>query len=311
MFVYCLTNQLRTQISYKMTKLKLVLTFVFLLSTNLLIAQWDQVKIEAEKVTDQFYVLKGRGGNIGLFVGEDAVFMIDDQFAPLTPKILEAIKKITPKKVDYLVNTHWHGDHTGGNENMGKEGALIVAHNNVRKRMSTESVRRGRTVPASPKVALPVITFDKDVVFHINGDDVMATHIHSAHTDGDALVYFSNNNVLHTGDSFFQGKFPYIDLSSGGSIDGYIDGIKKMIMLSDNETKVVPGHGNVSSKKDLEAYLKMLTTLRDRVKAEIDKGRSLEEVKKNSEITKEYKSFSGWINEEVIRETIYRSLTQK
>lgn len=294
-----------------MTKLKLALTLIFLLSINLLMAQWDQVKIETEKVTDQFYILKGRGGNIGLFVGEDAVFMIDDQFAPLTPKILAAIKEITPKKVDYLVNTHWHGDHTGGNENMGKEGALIVAHNNVRKRMSTESVRRGRTVPAAPKVALPVITFDKDVVFHINGDDIMATHVHKAHTDGDALVYFSNNNVLHTGDSFFQGKFPYIDLSSGGSINGYIDGIKKMIMLSDDETKVVPGHGNVATKKDLEAYLKMLITLRDRVQTEIDKGKSLDDVKKNGEITKEYKSFSGWINEEVIRETIFRSLTEK
>ena len=294
-----------------MTKFKSIFSLFFIFSSAFLFAQGGDIQIKAEKVTDQIYMLKGRGGNIGLFIGEDAVFMIDDQFAPLTPKILAAIKEITPKKVSYLINTHWHGDHTGGNENMGKEGALIVAHDNVRKRMSVESVRRGRTVPAAPKVALPVITFDKDLTFHINGDDVLASHVHNAHTDGDAFIYFANNNVLHTGDSFFNTGFPYIDLTSGGSIDGYIEGMKKMLLIVDENTKIIPGHGNMATKKDLETYLDMLNILRSRVQAEIDKGKSVEEVKTNADITKGYESKSWWITEEGIRETIYLSLKAK
>jgi len=294
-----------------MTKHTLILIALLFAVPQFATAQMDQVNITTEKVTDQIYLLKGRGGNIGLFVGEDAVFMIDDQFAPLTPKILAAIKEITPKKLDYLINTHWHGDHTGGNENIGKEGALIVAHNNVRKRMSVESMRRGRKVPAAPKVALPVITFEKDVSFHINGDEVLATHVHNAHTDGDALIYFANNNVLHTGDSFFNTGFPYIDLESGGSIDGYVAGIEKMILLSDEDTKIIPGHGNLASKKDLKVFLEMLKTLRSRVQSAIDKGESLDAVKKDAGITKGYESSAWWITEEGIRETIYKSLTKK
>ncbi|MBL4604556.1 MAG: MBL fold metallo-hydrolase [Flavobacteriaceae bacterium] len=294
-----------------MNRLKLLVIITFISLSTAINAQNSEVKITSTKITDQIYMLKGQGGNIGLFIGDDAVYMIDDQFAPLTSKILEAIKKITPKKVDYLINTHWHGDHTGGNENMGNEGALIVAHDNVRKRMSTESTRRGRTVAASPKVALPVITFSKDLSFHINNDDVLVTHVHNAHTDGDALIYFANNNVLHTGDSYFQTGFPYIDLTSGGSIDGYIEGIQKMILITDDATKIIPGHGDVASRKELKTYLTMLTTLRTRVEAEIKKGKSLEEVKANKEITKEYASSSWWITEEKIRETIYTSLSKK
>lgn len=285
---------------------------VFLLGATITgFSQRQEVQIKTTKITDQFYMLEGQGGNIGVFIGDDAVFMIDDQFAPLTPKILAAIQKITPKKVDYLINTHWHGDHSGGNENMSKEGALIFAHDNVRKRMSKESTRWGKTVPASPKKALPVITFDKDMTFHINGDDILATHVHKAHTDGDALIYFANNNVLHTGDSYFQKGFPYIDLTSGGSIDGYIEGIQKMLLLIDDETKVVPGHGKVSSKAELKTYLEMLNILKSRVLAEIKKGKTLEEVKTNASITKGYESQSWWITEERIRETIYTSLKSK
>jgi len=293
-----------------MKNFKIAFTFLILLLSISVCSQQKGVTIKSTKVTDQIYMLEGQGGNIGIFIGEDAVFMIDDQFAPLTSKILEAIKKITPKKVDYLINTHWHGDHTGGNENMGKEGTLIIAQENVRKRMSSEYVRRGRTMPASPKIALPVITFDKDISFHINNDDILATHVHNAHTDGDALIYFANNNVLHTGDSYFQKGFPYIDLNSGGSINGYIEGIQKMIVITDDDTKIIPGHGKLSSKAELKTYLKMLITLKDRVLVEISNGKTLQEVTKNSEITKGYKSNSWWITEEKIRETIYKSLTE-
>lgn len=271
-------------------------------------SQNKEVKIKVNKLTENVYFLVGQGGNIGLFVGEDGVFMIDDQFAPLTPKILAAIKTVTNKPVTYLINTHWHGDHTGGNLNMAKEGAIIVSHENVRKRMSMDQVIRGRTRKASPKKALPVITFTEDMMYHFNGDDVLISHIHDAHTDGDALVYFTKNNVLHMGDAYFQGKFPYIDLASGGSIDGYILGIQKAIMISDDKTQIIPGHGKISKKSELKTYLKMLKTLRNNVKTEINKGKSLKEVIANKSITQEYKSFSGWITEERIKTAIYNSL---
>lgn len=274
-------------------------------------SQQNEIKIESTKLTDNFYMLKGRGGNIGLLVGTDGVLMIDDQFAPLTPKILEAIKEITKQPVSYLLNTHWHGDHTGGNLNMSKEGATIVSHENVRKRMSTDQVVRGRAKKASPKEALPVLTFTEDMMFHYNNDDILFTHVHDAHTDGDAIVYFTKNNVIHTGDTYFQGRFPYIDLDSGGSIDGYIEGIGKIIMLADDQTKIMPGHGNVANKKELMAYKKMLEDLRIKIQTEINNGKSLEEVKGNTALTKKYASFNGWITEEKIRTTIYKSLTSK
>ncbi len=274
-------------------------------------AQNREVQIKVNKLTDNIYMLVGQGGNIGVFVGNDGVFMIDDQFAPLTPKILAAIKTITSKPVNYLVNTHWHGDHTGGNLNMANEGAIIVSHENVRKRMSMDQVIRGRKRKASPQKALPVITFTQDMMYHFNNDDVLISHIHNAHTDGDALVYFTKNNVLHMGDAYFQGKFPYIDIASGGSIDGYIDGIKKAILLSDENTIIIPGHGNISNKKEMKSYLKMLETLRNRVFQELKQGKSLEQVTKDNNITKGYKSYNGWINAEKIRIAIYKSLENK
>ena len=271
-------------------------------------AQEGEVIISTEKLTDNIYVLKGRGGNIGVFVGENEVFMIDDQFAPLTQKILSAIKQITPKPVTYLVNTHWHGDHTGGNLNMQKEGATIISHKNVRKRMSTNQFILGRDVPASPKEALPILTFSEDMQLYLNGEEIMVTHIHNAHTDGDALVYFINSNVLHVGDAYFQGKFPFIDINSGGSIDGYIKGIEKMLILADNDTKIIPGHGNVTNKKELKEYLKMLLDVKEIILNEKRKGVSLEEIKKDEKLIQKYKSFNGWITEDKIKEAVYKSL---
>lgn len=290
-----------------MKRIYLLFTLISLVTVQIF-AQNKEVKITTEKLTDYIYVLKGRGGNIGLFIGEKEVFMIDDQFAPLSEKILEAIRTISDKPIKYLVNTHWHGDHTGGNANMQKEGAVIVSHENVRKRMGTEQVVWGKKRPASPKEALPVITFSDDMRFYIDEEDIFITHVHNAHTDGDALVYFTTSNVLHVGDTYFQGKFPYIDLGSGGSIDGYIKGIEKMLVLSDDDTKIIPGHGNVTSKKELNTYLKMLKGLKTNVMNAINEGKTLEEVKNNAAITKDYTSFSGWITEERIRETIYKSL---
>lgn len=285
-----------------------VITVVFLFASSLLNAQMNEVVIKTEKITDNIYMLKGRGGNIAIYVGYEEVFMIDDQFAPLSSKIIKAIKNITSKPIKYLVNTHWHGDHTGGNLNMQKEGATIVSHTNVRKRMSEAKVIRGKKRPASPKKALPIITFTKDLNFYIDDEEILVAHIHNAHTDGDAIIYFTKSNILHVGDAYFQGKFPYIDLNSGGSILGYIKGIEKMLMLADEDTKIIPGHGNVSNKKELRVYLKMLQDLTSKIKEAINKGKTIEEVKNNTTITEKYKEFSGWISESKIKETIYKSL---
>lgn len=296
-----------------MSKTKTFIITTLLTMAISLFGQQKEVTIESIKVADNIYMLKGQGGNIGLFVGQDAVFMIDDQFAPLTPKILAAIKEITDKPVKYLINTHWHGDHTGGNENMHKEGAIIISHENVRKRMSVDAVIRGIKRPASPKEALPIITFTKDMMFHINDEEILVTHVHNAHTDGDSHIYFVKSNVLHMGDTYFQGKFPYIDLNSGGSIDGYIESSKKALLMTDNETVIIPGHMNVSNRKELEAFKNMLVTIRDRIQQKINNNKSLDEVKADKTITQDYENDYSWgfISGEKIRETIYRSLTTK
>ena len=293
-----------------MKALQLIFIIFFFSSFNL-ISQEKEVKITTEKLTDRVYVLKGQGGNIGLFIGDDCVFMIDDQFAPLSKKIQAAIKTITDKPVTYLINTHWHGDHTGGNANFQKEGAIIVSHENVRKRMSVDQIVRGEKRLASPEEALPVITFSEDMQFYMNEEPILITHVHNAHTDGDVLVYFVNSNVLHVGDAYFQGKFPYIDIDSGGSIDGYIKGIKTIMRITDTTTKIIPGHGKVTTKEELKEYLEMLEDLKTQIFKEIEKGASLKDVKNNAKITEKYKGYNGWITEDKIKEAIYKSLKIK
>ncbi|RKF03644.1 glyoxylase-like metal-dependent hydrolase (beta-lactamase superfamily II) [Tenacibaculum lutimaris] len=293
-----------------MKALQLIFIIFFFSSLNLT-SQEKEVKITVEKLTDRVYVLKGQGGNIGLFIGDDCVFMIDDQFAPLSKKIQAAIKTITDKPVTYLINTHWHGDHTGGNANFQKEGAIIVSHENVRKRMSVDQIVRGEKRLASPEEALPVITFSEDMQFYMNKEPILITHVHNAHTDGDVLVYFVNSNVLHVGDAYFQGKFPYIDIDSGGSIDGYIKGIKTIMRITDTTTKIIPGHGKVTTKEELKEYLEMLEDLKTQIFKEIEKGASLKDVKNNAKITEKYKGYNGWITEDKIKEAIYKSLKIK
>ena len=243
----------------------------------------DDVQIQTERITDGVYMLVGQGGNIGLSVGEDGAFVIDDQFAPLTDKILAAIAAVTDEPVRFVFNTHWHGDHTGGNENMGEAGALIVAHANVRRRMSVEQVlqRIGRdpsTTPASPEGALPVVTFTEDVSFHINGDRLHAFHVSNAHTDGDAIVHFERANVVHMGDTFFKGRFPFIDTASGGSIDGLIAAVGEALAVMDADTRIIPGHGTLSGRGDLQEYRDALVTMRDAVAGMMARGMTLEQI---------------------------------
>lgn len=232
------------------------------------------VQIKTTEVAEGVYMLEGRGGNIGVSVGEDGAFVIDDQFAPLTERILAAVAELSDQPVRFVVNTHWHGDHTGGNENMGEAGAIIVAHENVRARMSTEQFNAtfDRTTLPAPEGAWPVVTFTDQVTFHWNGDDIHVLHQEPAHTDGDAVIHFANANVVHMGDTYFNGFYPYIDVSSGGSLDGMIAVADRVLGLADDDTQIIPGHGPLSSKAELQAYRDMLNSVRDNVRTLIADG---------------------------------------
>ena len=240
----------------------------------------DAVRIEAVPVADGIFMLTGSGGNIGLLVGDDAAFVIDDQFAPLTKKILAAIAEKTDQPVRFVINTHWHGDHTGGNENMGQAGAIIVAHENVRKRMSTEQFIEAfdTRVPPSPEAALPVVTFADSIMFHWNGDDIRVFHVGPAHTDGDSVIHFQKANVIHAGDILFNGFYPFIDASAGGGIDGMITATEQILAMADENTKIIPGHGPLCKKAELQASHDMLVVARDRIRKLMDEGNTRDEV---------------------------------
>lgn len=292
-----------------------ILLFAFFLASISLFGQkTENVEITLEQVNGSVHMLTGQGGNIGLLIGEEGVFMVDAQFAPISPMILQAIKALSPKPIKYLINTHWHGDHTGGNENVGKEGATIVAQENVRKRMSTEQLMKAfsKTVPPSPEGAWPTITFQEDISFHMNDESVFIFHVHNAHTDGDAVVWFMKNNVIHTGDTYFNGRYPFIDISSGGSIDGIINSTNKILNLIGDDTKVIPGHGTLSNKKEMIAYRDVLVLARDRVQKAITEGKTIEQVQK-ADLLKDYNEAwgSGFINGEKFIDFIYTSLTMK
>lgn len=242
--------------------------------------QAPDVTIRTEKVAEGVYALFGNGGNIGASVGEDGVFIIDDQFAPLTPAINTALAALSPAPVRFVLNTHWHFDHTGGNENYGKAGALIVAHDNVRARMSVPQAMEffQQAVPASPPAALPVVTFNDAVSLHFNGDEVRAVHVDRAHTDGDAIIQFRKANVIHAGDVFFNGMYPFVDLGSGGSIAGTLAAVDTMLAMSDATTRIIPGHGPVAGRAELEDYRRMLTDTVTRVRTLKAGGKSVDEI---------------------------------
>ena len=241
---------------------------------------FSKVEIKVEKLAPGVAVLFGAGGNIGLSYGEDGNALVDDQFAPLTDKIVAAVRTLDPDPVRFVINTHWHFDHTGGNENFGKMDSVILAHDNVRNRMATSQAMKAikMDVPASPKAALPVVTFDDGVTLHLNGDTLHVVHVRRAHTDGDALVHWQKADVLHMGDTFFhKASFPFIDLDSGGSIDGVIGAVRRGLALVGPNTKIIPGHGPVASKAEMQAYLAMLVDIRTKVNAALRAGRTREQ----------------------------------
>ena len=242
---------------------------------------FSKVEITTTRLNETTYVMTGAGGNLALSIGEDAVFLIDDQYAALTDRINAAIAKITPKAVRFVVNTHWHSDHVGGNETLGKAGAIVFAHENVRRRMSSEQFIEfmRSTVPPSSAGALPVVTFPGSLTFHLNAEEIRVIHMPRAHTDGDAIVHFTRGDIVHMGDIYWNGMYPFIDTSSGGTVDGVIAACDQVLKMSTGRTQIIAGHGRaVTGVAELKAYRDMLATVTGRIRKMIDEGRSLEDI---------------------------------
>lgn len=246
------------------------------------IAQQDfsNVEIKTTDLGSGLAMLQGAGGNLAVSTGPDGVFLIDDQYAPLTTKIRAAISALSKEPIRFVLNTHWHADHTGGNENLGRAGVLIMAHHRVRERLRSEQFQaaRGRTVPPSPEAAWPVVTFEDGVTLHLNGQTIEASHVAPAHTDGDSIVYFREADLLHMGDTYFAGMYPYIDTSSGGRIDGMIEATDRGIAIAGPTTRIIPGHGPLSNRQELVGTREMLIKIRDRVRNLIIEGLDRDQV---------------------------------
>lgn len=240
---------------------------------------FSKVEIKTLKLSSTLYMLMGEGGNIGLSAGSDGVYLIDDQYAPLSDKILIAIKEISGKPVRYVVNTHWHGDHVGGNENFSNRGAIIIAHEAVRARMAKGQVMalRNTVVPPAKPAALPVITFSDKAALHMNGEPAQVIHVKPAHTDGDSIIHWPGANIIHMGDTFITGRYPFIDADSGGKLSGVIKAAETGMALADDKTKIIPGHGELSNKAGLTRYRDMLVMARDRAMAAKAAGKTAEE----------------------------------
>ncbi len=276
--------------------------------------RFDKVEIKTTQLTQNLYLLEGEGGNIAVSAGDDGVFVIDDQFAPLTQRILAAIKKISDKPVRFVINTHWHFDHTGGNENFGKGGAVIVAHDNVYKRMAVKTpieFFKSSYGPA-PHAALPALTFKDTATFHLNGDEATALHIPNAHTDGDAIIHFRNANVVHMGDTYFNGLYPFIDNGTGGSVKGMIAAADRALAITDDTSKIIPGHGPLSNKAELKAYRAMLAKVYANVKTLVKARKTLAQAIA-AKPSKDYDAQwgNGFLKPDQFVEIVYTSVAQE
>ena len=292
-------------------RISLCAVFVFILIKSIIgQSRFDNVQIIESKLSDHVYMLEGAGGNIGLVVGSEGALLIDDQYGPLADKIKAKVTELADGPIAYVANTHWHGDHTGGNEYFGGEGAVIIAHQNVRKRMSTAQTRGDRVTPPSPEVALPVITFGDDLQLYFSGVEIAAIRVDNAHTDGDAMIWMPKENILHMGDCFFHQRYPYIDLSSGGSVNGVIDAVNAALLIVDDQTQIIPGHGPMASKSDLEQYLVFLKDIRTRVKAYIALGRDVDTIDADK-VVEGYEEWAwGFIDADRLVQIFYSSLSQ-
>src|SRR5215472_13175631 len=309
---------MRLALMMRLAKLFAVGVLAMLLSRTASAQDQDfsKVQIKVTKVSGNIYMLEGAGGNIAASVGEDGIVIVDDQFAPLAEKIQAALKDlgITNKPVRFVINTHYHGDHTGGNEPFNNAGSTLIAHDNVRKRLESGGTAGNggsikMDVKPSTKAALPIITFEHDVTVHLNGEDIRAMHFPSGHTDGDSIIFFPKNNVVHMGDDFVRYGFPFIDVASGGSVQGIVDAMEKTTAQLPADVKVIPGHGALSNLDDVRAYTKMLKETSAVVQKALDGRKTLDQMKQ-AKILDLWSKFSGqFVNTDAFIETLYNSLT--
>lgn len=261
----------------------LMIIIVLLSLSNLDLINASHLEINTTKLTDNMYIIQGSGGNVILYDGEDGIILVDDQYAPVTEKIKEIIANLTNKSIKIVINTHWHPDHTGGNEKLGELGAIIISHENVRKRLNDDQFFEfiNMTIPALSEKGLPIITFSDTITVYQNDDEIKIVHLDHGHTDGDSAVYFSNNNIIYVGDDFSDRSYPFVDLSSGGSIDGLISSLQKILLMIDNDTKVIAGHSGISNKTKVEDYLDMLINIKNNINKMMQEEKSLDDIIKS------------------------------
>ncbi|MCB9748347.1 MAG: MBL fold metallo-hydrolase [Candidatus Omnitrophica bacterium] len=297
---------------------KLLICALFLaLTTSISYAQrerdFSKTVIQTTRVNESVYMLEGEGGNIALSIGADGVLMIDDQFAELHKKIMTAINELSTAPIKFLINTHWHGDHTGGNELMNATGTHIIAHDNVRQRLSTKQIRKmlERISEARDKEALPVLTFKESIKLHFNDETIDVMHFQPGHTDGDSVIFFQKANVVHMGDLFFNGRYPFIDLDSGGDVDGYIQSVQTVLDKISEDAQIIPGHGPLGTKKDLQVFYNMLQSSRQLIQKAVAEKKSLEEIQQ-LELPEAFQEGwgSGFVNKERWFSTLYAFYAQ-
>jgi cyclase len=295
-----------------------IVAFLLFLTPALVAAQDEdlsKVQIKVTKVAGSVYMLEGAGGNIGASVGDDGIVVVDDQYAPLAEKIQSALQGVTDKPVRFIINTHYHGDHTGGNAFFQKQ-APVIAHDNVRKRLEAGGPAGNlgsisMDHKPAPKEALPIVTFDRDVTVHLNGEDIRALHFPSGHTDGDSIIFFPKSNVVHMGDDFVRYGFPFIDLAAGGSVEGMIAAMEEVVPKLPADVKVIPGHGNIANLDDVRTYTKMLIDTRAVVEKGIQQKKTLDQLKQEK-VLEPWKKYSGdFVSTDAFIETLYNDLTGK
>ena len=286
---------------------KTVLVVIFAAIPVFAQQDFSKVEIKVSKVAGTVYMLQGAGGNIGVSAGDDGIVVVDDQYAPLAPKIRAALATITNKPIKFILNTHYHGDHTGGNAEFSKDGT-IIAHENVRKRLQNGTVVMGNATPPAPKEALPIVTFNDRATVHVNGEDIRAVHMPHGHTDGDAVIWFTQSNVVHMGDDFFNGMFPFVDMDNGGTVRGMATDVEAVVAQIKDDTKVIPGHGPLGNRSTLRAFAEMLRGSLAAVDAAMRSGKTLDQIKSEKVLAPWDKWGTGFIKTDRWADTLYREL---